>query len=58
VRSIKGARKLRTFAQNTVVNVASEEDWEACFTRARDRLVVVEFSAVRSADAVAAGSCY
>jgi hypothetical protein len=58
VRSIKGARKLRTFAENRVVTIASEEDWEACFTRARDRLVVVEFSAVRSAVAVAAGSCY
>ncbi len=48
-RGVRGARKMRAFKKERVTTVTSEEDWEARLRRGGDRLLLVEFAAVRLA---------
>jgi hypothetical protein len=50
-RGMRGARKMRSFIKDRVAAVASEEELEAALERSGDRLLVVEFGAVRSTPA-------
>ena len=48
LKGMRGARKLKAFKKERISVCSSEEDWEASLARAGDRLLVAEFSAVRS----------
>ena len=47
VRGVRGARKMRSFIKDRVATVSSEEEWEAALARSGERLLVIEFAAVR-----------
>ena len=46
-RGMRGARKMRGFVKDRVVSIASEDEWEQQLLRSGDRLLVIEFAAVR-----------
>lgn len=47
-RGVRGARKMRSFVKDRVVAVANEEDFEAALRSGSERLLVIEFAAVRA----------
>ena len=53
-RGVRSARKMKAFAKDRVAAIASEEDWEAALARSGERLLVIEFAAVRGAHSTAA----
>lgn len=46
-RGMRGARKMPGFVKDRVAAMASEDDLDAALARSGDRLLVVEFAAVR-----------
>ena len=46
-RGVRSARKMKAFVKERVAAIATEDEWEAALQRSGDRLLVIEFAAVR-----------